>query len=146
MTNYFKYALYAIGTILGIIILYQVYKLIIKIPGDINTAAETAAASAQNKNLAKSTGVEETRIDELRNLSKEIARELETWKDMTFIDRQTHLVLDTDVVKILQRVKSSTEMAIVKAFYKNDFTSSRDLAADVRSEISSGNLSKINFI
>lgn len=137
---------YIVIFIICAIIIYQVYKAVMRVSTDANTLGDMVLNKAQDKELSTATGLDEKTINDCRLIAKAIAYEMETWKDMAFLDKSTHFSLDADIVSILNRAKSKAEMDMVKAFYKNDFTNGNDLYEDAKNEISSGNLAKIKFI
>lgn len=144
--NYFKYGLYAVGTIAVVVILYFVYKMFARVKSDAGAAADAVADKQANDAIGKQFGTDEYTTANARAIAKDIAVELETYKDMSSWDKLSHMQLDTDTVKIMKRPKSEKELRLVAHFYKNNFTNNNNLYEDLKSELSSSDLRSIKWI
>lgn len=117
-------------TLITLVILFAAYKFFIRLKSSSQTLGSVVADKLENSQLSKATGINESRIAELRNIAYDLSRELETNVDMTSMEKMLHIQLDRDTIRICKRIETADEMVIVKNFYNNLFTKS-DLKSDL---------------
>lgn len=133
-------------SVLGLVALFILYKIILRLRGGGLAIGGIVADKAENKVISNETGISTSRVQELRTIASNLATEMETAKDLEWYWKLKHIVFDTDIVEICNNIHSATEMVVVKNFYVNIFTNSRNLYNDLKEEISQSNLNKIQFI
>lgn len=141
--DYLKYGLYAAGFLLVIIIIWQVYRAIMKVRSDINTQADAVHDKNQDAILSNTYNVDSAVIAKCRRIANSLAYELETLKDSSSIS-WTHFTIDSRLVSIWKEVANDKEAQVVANLYKNVYTSNRSLYNDLKNNYTSV-LTGINY-
>lgn len=133
-------------SLLGVIGLFFVYKLIMRISAGGEAVGGIVADKAENEIIHQQTGLSVARVQKMRSVAHDVAYELETLKDMGTVDKWTHIQFDDDTIDILNNIRSADEMICVSNFYENIFTNSRRLIDDLQEVLSTKNLNKVPYI
>lgn len=143
-----KYLPQILYTVLGIVVLFILYKLFIRVRSTANTVGGAVADIAETQVLSDKTGVSISKIKLLRQDSQDLAHDLNTLKTMSFWDRATnlHIQFDADTLKRFKNVTSENEMIVFKNLYENEYTDKHSLVSDLRDTLSGDNLQKVPFI
>ena len=141
-----KYLPTILYSVVGLVVLFGLYKIILRLRGGGLAIGGIVADKAENEVIKQQTGISVSRIQELRTIANNLANEMETAKDLEWFWKLKHVVFDSDILEICYNIKSAAEIVVVKNFYTNIFTNSRNLYNDLKDEISQSNLHKIPFI
>lgn len=141
-----KYIGIFLAIVLAIFIAYRLYKKFLNVGRDVNAVADAIEDKALDNKISKEAGIPVQDVEAARVIAKHLGVNLETDKDMSTMDKLTHIQWDSETIEILGRVKSSSQMALVANFYKNKVTNGNNLYTDIKAVLSSGDLRKIQFI
>lgn len=144
--KYLKYGLYAVGGVFVLLVVYFVYQLFVRARSGAQNSADVAADKAEDLAISKSFGLNEYDTNNARTTAKKIAVELETDKDLTYWAKVTHFVDKEKIAGLLRKVKSGKEMRLVSHFYKNNYTNTNNLKADLKAELSSATFNGLPFV
>lgn len=133
-------------SILGLGLLYVIYTMYSRFKSGAMAVGGVLSDTNENNQISTNTGLDATRVQQLRGVSRAIAYELETLKDMGYFDKLKHIQLDSDTIEILMSIKSSAEMLVVKNFYNSIFTNNRDLLTDLKDVLSASDINKIPYV
>lgn len=140
-----KYLPSLLYTVLFLVIGFALYKLITRLRAGGLAIGGILADKAENSTISNNTGVPTARVQQLRNVARDVSIELETSKDQSWWDKTKHVQLDADTIDIMQNVKNANEMVIVSNFYSEIFTNNRRLKDDLIDVLSSSDQSKIPY-
>lgn len=143
-----KYLPTILYSILGIVVLFILYKMVLRLKSGASVIGGVIVDKAENSSISKQTGVPVSKIKLIRQDVYSLAHDLNTLKGMTFWEKakNVHLQFDSDTLKRFKNVKSEEEMSIFKNLYENEYTDNNDLLADLKDTLSSSSLLKVPFI
>lgn len=142
--NYFKIGLYITGTIVVLIIFYQIYRMVMKVKSDSDIIADSLHDANQDNEVSGVYHLDKTAIAKCRKIALDLANEMETNPKLGWQEKAGNLAYYGDVIKIWSSVKSANEAKVVANFYKNQFTENNDLYRDLL-EVSKSPFGSVNF-
>lgn len=143
LKKYLKPILYIILTV---IILVLAYKIFTRLRGGANAVGGVIADVSENTVIATQTQIPVKRVQELRQIAFELSNELETNKDLTWTYTWFNMTTVYELEKIINKVKSSNEMIVVKNFYNSEFTNKSSLYEDLKKAYTSFDFATIPFV
>jgi len=143
-----KYLPGILYTVLALVILYLIYKMVKRTKGAVDTVADTVTDKAEAAVLSQKTGIPVAKIALLRKDVFALAHDLNTLKDMSWLDKakNLHVQFDSDTLKRFSNVKSAEEMSLFKNMYQDEYTDKNVLLTDIQGTLSADNLKKVPFI
>lgn len=145
LKKYLPSILYAV---LGLIVIFIIYKLFVRVKAGGLAVGGVIADKAENQTIANQTGVSTNKIKLIRQDAYSLAHDLNTLKGMTFLEKAQnfHIQFDSDTLKRFKNVTSEDEMSVFKNLYENQYTDNNSLLADLQDTLSASNLVKVPFI
>lgn len=143
-----KYLPQILYTVLGVLVLFILYKLFIRVRTTANTVGGAVSDIAETQVLSDKTGVSISKIKLLRKDSQDLAHDLNTLKNMSYWDKMMniHIQFDSDTLKRFNNVKNENEMIVFKNLYEQEFTDKNSLVTDLQKTLSSDSLQLVPFI
>lgn len=144
--KYLKYGLYTLGFIAVLAIAYMIAKAIKKGAGAVGSIGDAIQDNRTDKAIAKATGISLIEVNDARKIAIDVAKELETYKDLTGWTKAKNFVTDDAIMDIIKQVKTPGMMLAVSVIYNNEMTNNHTLKEDLKDELSNALFLKVPFI
>jgi hypothetical protein len=143
-----KYLPTILYSVLGLIVLFAIYKLIMRLKAGGLAVGGVIADKAENQTIANQTGVSANKIKLIRQDAYSLAHDLNKLKGMTYLEKlqNFHIQFDSDTLKRFKNVTTAEEMSVFKNLYENQYTDNNSLLEDLQDTLSASSMPKVPFI